>query len=53
MANTQLTTVQQLRQLTQNGSKVFGEFERIMKERTSVLVISNHRSKQQYKFTGL
>ena len=52
MANTQLTTVQQLRQLTQNGSKVFGEFERIMKERTpqflsSVITAVNNNTSLQ------
>ena len=40
MANTQLTTVQQLRLLTQSGSKVIGEFERIMKERTQQFLSS-------------
>lgn len=41
MAETkQLTTVQQLRQLTQNGTKIFGEFERMMKDRTPMFLSS-------------
>ena len=53
MAETkQLTTVQQLRKLTQNGTKIFGEFERIMKERTpqflsSVITAVNNNTSLQ------